>query len=90
MNKTELIDRIAAKADISKAAAGKALDAALEAVQEELVKGQPVTLIGFGTFDVAKRAERPGRNPSTGEAMTIKAAKTPRFKPGKALKEALN
>ena len=90
MNKSELIDAIAEKADISKAAAGRALDATLEAITGALKKGDQVTLIGFGTFLVRERASRVGRNPRTGEAMTIAAAKTPAFKAGKALKDAVN
>ncbi|HHS84322.1 MAG TPA: HU family DNA-binding protein [Gammaproteobacteria bacterium] len=90
MNKSELIDAIAEGADISKAAAGRALDATLEAVTGALKKGDQVTLIGFGTFLVRERASRVGRNPRTGEAMTIAAAKIPSFKAGKALKDAVN
>ncbi len=90
MNKSELIDAIAEGADISKAAAGRALDATLEAVTGALKKGEQVTLIGFGTFLVRERASRVGRNPRTGEAMTIAAAKIPSFKAGKALKDAVN
>lgn len=90
MNKSELIDQIAAEADISKAAAGRALDAAVAAVKLELKKGGSVTLVGFGTFHVGKRAARTGRNPRTGAAIKIKAAKIPKFRPGKALKDALS
>ncbi len=90
MNKSELIDAIAEGADISKAAAGRALDATLDAVTGALKKGDQVTLIGFGTFLVRERASRVGRNPRTGEAMTIAAAKIPSFKAGKALKDAVN
>jgi len=90
VNKSELIDAIAEGADISKAAAGRALDATLEAVTGALKKGDQVTLIGFGTFLVRERASRVGRNPRTGEAMTIAAAKIPSFKAGKALKDAVN
>ncbi len=90
MNKTELIEQIAKSADISKAAAGRALDAAVAAVKASLKKGQAVTLVGFGTFLVGKRAARSGRNPRTGAAIKIKAAKVPRFRPGKALKDAIN
>ncbi len=90
MNKSELIDAIAEGADISKAAAGRALDATLDAVTDALKKGDQVTLIGFGTFLVRERASRVGRNPRTGEAMTIAAAKIPSFKAGKALKDAVN
>ena len=90
MNKSELIDQIAKSADISKAAAGRALDAAVGAVKASLKKGQMVTLVGFGTFYVGKRAARVGRNPRTGATIKIKAAKTPKFRAGKALKDAVN
>ncbi len=90
MNKTDLIEHIAKNADISKAAAGRALDALLSGVKTTLKKGGSVTLVGFGTFAVAKRASRTGRNPRTGDAIKIKAAKLPKFRPGKALKDALN
>ncbi|MCS6787053.1 MAG: HU family DNA-binding protein [Thiobacillaceae bacterium] len=90
MNKSELIDAIASSADISKAAAGRALDAAMEAVKKALKKGDMVTLVGFGTFYVGKRAARTGRNPRTGAAIKIKAAKVPKFRPGKALKDSVN
>ncbi len=90
MNKSELIDHVAAKADISKAAAGRALDSIIGAVKTTLKKNGTVTLVGFGTFSVGKRAARTGRNPRTGEAIKIKSAKVPKFKPGKALKDALN
>lgn len=90
MNKTELIDRIAEAADISKASASRALDAALEAITESLKEADPVSLVGFGTFVVRERAARTGRNPQTGEPINIAAAKIPAFKPGKALKDALN
>jgi len=90
VNKSELIDAIAEGADISKAAAGRALDATLESVTGALKKGDQVTLIGFGTFLVRERASRVGRNPRTGESMTIAAAKVPSFKAGKALKDSVN
>ena len=90
MNKTELIDHIANKADISKAAAGRSLDAVISAVKATLKKGGSVTLVGFGTFAVTARAARVGRNPRTGEAIKIKKAKVPKFRPGKALKDAVN
>jgi DNA-binding protein HU-beta len=90
VNKTELIEQIAKSADISKAAAGRALDATVAAVKTSLKKGQTVTLVGFGTFHVGKRAARSGRNPRTGATIKIKAAKVPRFRPGKALKDAIN
>ena len=90
VNKTELIDHIAGTADISKAAASRALDALIGAVKTTLKKNGTVTLVGFGTFAVAKRAARTGRNPRTGDAIKIKAAKVPKFRPGKALKDAVN
>ena len=90
MNKSELIDQIAKSAEISKAAAGRALDAAVAAVTTSLKKGGMVTLVGFGTFYVGKRAARTGRNPRTGAAIKIKAAKVPKFRAGKALKDAVN
>jgi DNA-binding protein HU-beta len=90
MNKTELIDHIAEQADISKATAGRALDAVINGVKSTLKKGGSVTLVGFGTFAVGKRTARTGRNPRTGAAIKIKAAKVPKFRPGKALKDALN
>ena len=90
MNKQELIDAIAKSADISKAAAGRALDGAVTAIKASLKRGQLVTLVGFGTFYVGKRAARGGRNPRTGAAIKIKAAKVPKFRAGKALKDELN
>ena len=90
MNKTDLIDHIAKEADLSKAAAGRALDAFVGAVRTTLKKGGSVTLVGFGTFVVGKRAARSGRNPRTGAAIKIKAAKIPKFRPGKALKDGIN
>ena len=90
MNKSELVDFIAGEAEISKAAAGRALDAVTTAVKKTLKKGGTVTLVGFGTFSVGKRAARIGRNPQTGAELKIKAAKVPKFRPGKALKEAVN
>ena len=90
MNKSELIDAIAASADISKADAGRALDATLEAVTGALKKGDSVSLVGFGTFAVKERAAREGRNPQTGQTIQIKAAKVPGFKAGKELKDAVN
>jgi DNA-binding protein HU-beta len=90
MNKTELIDHMATKADISKAAAARALDAMIVGVKTTLKKGGSVTLVGFGTFAVTTRAARTGRNPRTGEEIKIKKAKVPKFRPGKALKEAVN
>ena len=90
VNKTELIEHIATNADISKAAATRALESTIEAVKKTLKKGGTVSLVGFGTFAVGKRAARSGRNPRTGAAIKIKAAKVPKFRPGKALKDALN
>jgi DNA-binding protein HU-beta len=90
VNKTELIEHIAKHADISKAAAGRALESMIGAVKTTLKKGGSVSLVGFGTFAVTKRAGRTGRNPRTGEAIEIKKAKVPKFRPGKALKDALN
>jgi len=90
VNKSELIDAIAKNADMSKAAATRALDAAVTAVQQSLKKGGMVTLVGFGTFYVGKRAARNGRNPRTGATIKIKAAKVPKFRAGKALKDAIN
>ncbi len=90
MNKSELIDRIAASSDLSKAAASRALDAALDAITNSLKQADPVALVGFGTFTVRDRAARIGRNPQTGAPIQIAAAKVPAFKPGKALKQALN
>ncbi len=89
MNKSELIEHIANQADISKAASGRALEALIGAVKSTLKKNNSVTLVGFGTFSVTKRAARAGRNPRTGAAIKIKAAKIPKFRPGKALKDAL-
>lgn len=90
MNKSDLIEHIAKQSDISKAAAGRALDAAIGAIKAALKKGQTVSLVGFGSFSVSKRAARTGRNPRTGAALKIKAAKVPKFRAGKALKDALN
>jgi DNA-binding protein HU-beta len=90
VNKTDLIEHIAADADISKAAATRALESALENITSALKKGDAVSLVGFGTFEVSQREERSGRNPATGAAITIKASKAPKFRAGKALKDALN
>jgi DNA-binding protein HU-beta len=89
MNKSELIDVIAEQAEISKAAAGRALDATVAAVKDALKAGDSVSLIGFGTFSVGERAARTGRNPRTGNSLNIKAAKVPKFRPGKGLKDAI-
>lgn len=90
MNKTELIEAVAASADLPKAAAGRALDAMVEAITEALKEQEQVVLVGFGTFSVKDRAARTGRNPQTGETIQIAAAKVPGFKAGKALKDAVN
>jgi DNA-binding protein HU-beta len=85
-----MIETVSKSADISKAAAGRAVEAVIGAVRTSLKKGQMVTIVGFGTFYVGKRAARSGRNPRTGVAIKIKAAKVPKFRAGKALKDALN
>ena len=90
MNKTELIEEIAKSADITKASATRALDAVIEAVTNSLRNNDSVTLVGFGTFSVGERAARTGRNPRTKEAIQIASAKVPKFKAGKALKDAVN
>ena len=90
MNKTELVAAIAAIAELSKKDSEKALKAFIEVVTEELVKGGKVQLVGFGTFEVADRAARTGKNPQTGKAIKIAASKAPKFKAGKALKETVN
>ncbi|HVN34840.1 MAG TPA: HU family DNA-binding protein [Casimicrobiaceae bacterium] len=90
VNKSDLIDAIARHADISKAAAERALDATLNTVKGALKKGEIVTLVGFGSFFVGRRTARQGRNPRTGATIKIRAAKVPKFRPGKALKDAVN
>ncbi len=90
MNKSDLIDAVAASADISKASATRAVDAVFEAIGSALKNDDTVNLVGFGTFLVKERAERTGRNPKTGESITIAASKVPSFKAGKALKDAVN
>ena len=90
MNKTELIAAIAENAEISKKDAEKALKAFTDVVAAELVKGEKIQLVGFGTFEVSERAAREGRNPKSGETMTIPASRTPKFKAGKALKDQVN
>ena len=90
MNKSQLIDKIADGVDSSKAAAGRALDAFIDAVGEALKEGDQVALVGFGTFAVRERAARSGRNPQTGATIEIAAGKVPAFKAGKALKDAVN
>lgn len=89
VNKAQLIDRVASEADISKAAAGRAIDAMMESITETLVDEESVTLVGFGTFSVKERAARIGRNPQTGAEIQIAASKLPNFKAGKLLKDAL-
>ena len=90
MNKTELIEHIAKEADISKAAAARALEAMIGGVKTTLKRSGSVSLVGFGTFTVTKRDAREGRNPRTGDTINIEAAKVPKFRPGKALKDAVN
>ena len=90
MNKAEFTSAVADDAEMSKADAGRAVDAMIEVIKKALKKGDTVTLVGFGTFSVRKRAARQGRNPQTGETIKIKASKNPAFKAGKALKDAVN
>lgn len=90
MNKSELIDAVAAAADLSKASAGRALDAMVDSITNALKEDDQVVLVGFGTFSVKERAARTGRNPQTGAPIEIAAAKVPSFKAGKALKDAVN
>ena len=90
MNKSDLVDAVADAAGLSKADAGRALDATIDAITAALKSGQAVSLVGFGTFSVRDRAARTGRNPRTGETIQIKASKNPAFKAGKALKDAVN
>lgn len=90
MNKTELITAVAEKAEISKKDSEKALKAFIDVVTEQLKNDEKVQLVGFGTFEVSKRAAREGRNPQTGKTMKIEACKAPKFKAGKALKDAIN
>jgi len=90
VNKTQLVEKIAENGDLSKASAGRALDAFIEAVGETLQSGDQVALVGFGTFSVRTRAARTGRNPKTGEEIQIAEAKVPAFKAGKALKDSCN
>ncbi|NLL94080.1 MAG: HU family DNA-binding protein [Clostridiales bacterium] len=90
MNKAELVAAVAAKTELTKKDSEKALKAFIEVVTEELKKGDKVQLVGFGTFEVAKRAAREGRNPQTGKVMKIAASKAPKFKAGKALKDEVN
>ena len=90
MTKPELIDKLASKTDVSKKDCANVIDAFQDIVKEILIKGDKLQLVGFGTFEVAERAERKGRNPKTGEAITIPATKSPKFKPSRTLKEAVN
>lgn len=90
MNRTELVAAIAKKTELSRKDAEKALKAFTEVVADELKKGEKIQLVGFGTFEVSERAARTGRNPQTGDAMEIKASRTPKFKAGKALKDSVN
>jgi len=90
MNKTELVQAVAAAADMTQADAGKAVNAVIETITDTLKKGDDVVLVGFGTFTVKERAARTGRNPSNGKAIEIAAAKVPGFKPGKGLKVSVN
>ncbi len=90
MNKAELIAAVAEKAELSKKDAEKAVKALTDVISEELVKGEKIPLVGFGTFEVSERAAREGRNPKSGEVMNIPASKTPKFKAGKALKDMVN
>jgi DNA-binding protein HU-beta len=90
VNKSDLVDAIAKSAELSKASAARALDATVDTIKKALKKGDTVSLVGFGTFKVGKRAARNGRNPRTGATIKIKAAKVPKFSAGKGLKEAVN
>lgn len=90
MNKSDFVNAVADSAELSKADAGRAVDAMVETIKKALKKGDTVTLVGFGTFSVRKRAARQGRNPQTGATIKIKASKSPAFKAGKALKDAVN
>jgi DNA-binding protein HU-beta len=90
VNKSDLIEHIAKQADLSKAAAARALEAVIGGVKHTLKKGGSVSIVGFGTFAVTKRLPRSGRNPRTGDAIEIKSAKLPKFRPGKGLRDALN
>ena len=90
MNKTELVTAVAEKAELSKKDAEKAIKALVDTITAELVKGEKVQVVGFGTFEVNERAEREGRNPKSGETVTIAASKNPKFKAAKALKDAVN
>ena len=89
-NKAELVSEVASKTKLTKKQVANTVDAILDSIQENLAKGEKVQLIGFGTFEVSERAAREGRNPQTGETMTIQASKSPKFKAGKALKDLVN
>ncbi|PGT76123.1 DNA-binding protein [Priestia megaterium] len=89
MNKTEVVDAVATKSELTKQDSKKAVDALFETISNTLAQEEKIQLVGFGTFEIRERAERTGRNPQTGEEMTIPASKAPAFKPGKELKEAL-
>ena len=90
MNKAQLIEAVASSANLTKADAGRAVDAFIQAVTKSLKKGESVSLVGFGTFQVRNRSARTGRNPQTGQTITIKASKVPAFKAGKQLKDSVN
>jgi DNA-binding protein HU-beta len=90
MNKSEFVDAIADKADLAKSDAAKVIDAMVDVIGEQLNNGEQITLVGFGTFLVSRREARKGRNPQTGKEIDIAASNVPRFKPGKALKDAVN
>lgn len=89
MNKTELVDAVATKSELTKQNSKKAVEALFETISNTLAQEEKIQLVGFGTFEIRERAERTGRNPQTGEEMTIPASKAPAFKPGKELKEAV-
>ena len=90
MNKQQLVEAMASKSELTKVDTEKALKAFIDTVTDELKNGRKVQLVGFGTFEVAERAERQGRNPKTGEAITIPASKSPKFKAGRSLKDTIN
>ncbi len=90
VNKSELIEKVAERADLNKASAARAVDAVFDAITQGLRNGETVNLVGFGTFSVGERAARSGRNPRTGETIDIAASRNPRFKAGKGLKDAVN
>lgn len=90
MNKTELVDKVSQSTDLNKASASRAVEAIIAAIADTLRQGEQVTLTGFGTFSVSNRSARNGRNPRTGETITIAASRNPKFKAGKGLKDAVN